>query len=330
MKRFPFGLIWLICMLCLASSALGGSTCDLACPDPPASCSPTVPCSGEDCVPCANVPFEPTTCWPTEYGTAAADVVTTSANFLYCDTGNYALCFFSGPPFPTGNLDSHPTNPALPCVLSDDGKTADCACEAFTASAEQPYYVDINSILNLGAYNETVYKCGADGSRCKNIVSMKQLHCPDGPDGPTTPNGCLTPPVCAYLAGQNAADMSTSLLPGADLISAFSFAMGSSSDKGEYTVGSTPCNGVDSGLYAGCMTAPCRYPSGVTAPSNDPSDPTIVQCACPTFLGEFQVGQDQYTLEQASFKAGAGPDVCNPGLQGQAFYVWSASNTISD
>ena len=70
-------------------------------------------------------------------------------------------------PVPT---DGGPSpNPPLPCVLSADGKSADCTCYAL--STEQyppliPYFIDINAILNLDLYWRTIRECGHDGSLC--------------------------------------------------------------------------------------------------------------------------------------------------------------------
>jgi len=249
---------------------------------------PSDPPCGDDC---SNLPYEPTNCMTTPYGPARADIVigvgTESPNMLYCESGSYALCFFSGPPTATG------TNPAdnrpLPCEV--DGDTANCTCQVYTSGA---YYVDINGILNRNAYFETVQKCGATGEDCQNIGAC-------GPNGSAEACAALeVPPVCTYVAGQNPNDDSTSLIPGADLISTFSFAM-----NDEYKLAANPpdCNGP----YAGCMTAPCTFPEGANQPPQD-GDP--ITCACPIWNGTFQVGE-----------AGQACDV-------DAGYVWSASNSV--
>ena len=252
------------------------------CPDPP-------PC-GEDCT---NYPFVATECWTTEYGPAKADVIVggalTSTNMLYCNGGAYALCFFSGPPDPTG---TNPDNRSLPCVL--EGDIARCTCQAYTSG---PYFVDINAILNLGAYYETVEACGQDGSGCANIANC-------GPDG--TRPGCQeqkAAPVCRYVQNQNPDDPAVSLMPKADLVSTFSFAM-----DGDYRMGSIPCDG----LYAGCMTAPCFFAEGTGEP---PSDGAPIQCECPTYTGTYQVGQ-------------SGQECPIAGDDG-TMYVWSAARTVS-
>ena len=263
-----------------------GSTqaADNPCPDPP-------PC-GEDC---SNHPFAPTDCWTTPYGPAKADVILaagnplTSTNFLYCEGGAYALCFFSGPPDPTG---TNPDNRPLPCVLQGD--VAKCTCQAYTSG---PYFVDINAILNLGAFYETVQACGQDGSGCANIANC-------GPDGKKP--GCKErkpAPVCQYVRDQNPDDSSVSLMPRADLVSTFSFAM-----DGDYRIGSTPCDG----LYAGCMTAPCFFAEG-HGPEITDGEP--IQCECPTYTGTYQVGQSRQS--------------CSISSSDGASYVWSAANTVS-
>jgi len=232
----------------------------------------------------------------TPYGPAKADIIVgdnplDSTNFLYCNGGSYALCFFSGPPDATGNPNSG--NRRLPCIL--DGDVAHCTCQVYTSG---PYFVDINAILNLGAYYETVKRCGADGKRCANIHNC-------GQDG--TQQGCdkwPQAPVCQYVKDQNPNDPTVSLMPKADLVSTFSFAMDDT-----YQIGSTSCN---DGLYAGCMTAPCFFKTGANQP---PADGDPIECECPTYTGDYQVGQfkQDCTIQSADGKS----------------FVWSAANTVS-
>jgi hypothetical protein len=257
------------------------------CPDPPA-------CRGK----CSNYPFEPTTCNTTPYGPAQADVILgnplKSPNMLYCDEGAYALCFFSGPPYATGKPGSK--NQPLPCTLNEKGDTVSCTCQVYTSG---PYFVDINGILNFGAYNETVEACGKDGSGCANIANC-------GRDGSL--RGCgerKRAPVCKYVRDQNPDDSTVSLMPKADLISTFSFAMDSN-----YQLGTTPCS---SGPYAGCMTAPCFFKDGA---GNPPADGDPIQCECPTYTGVYEVGQFKQSCTITS-EAG------DP-----ATYIWSASHSV--
>jgi hypothetical protein len=285
-RRYTWGLLALWAIGC---GAIPKPTTIPPCPADP-------PC-GDDC---SNVPFKRTLCATTPYGPARANVVIgnplSSTNMLYCHGGSYALCFFSGPPDATGTNDD---NRALPCVVSPDGTSANCTCQVYTSG---PYYVDINSILNLGAWYETVAACGADGSGCANIVNC-------GQEGAPVP-GCLqqtVPPVCKYLENQNRNDPSVSLIPHADLISAFSFKM-----DGDYQLGTSSCNGLGA-TYAGCMTAPCFFPPGAPQPPQD-GDP--IQCECPLFTGDFQVGQ----FNQAK-------NCSIPPSNGKS-YVWSAANSV--
>jgi hypothetical protein len=254
------------------------------CPDPP-------PC-GDDC---SNVPFQRTDCWTTAYGPAKADIIVgnplKSTNMLYCDEGSYALCFFSGPPTATGKRRSD--NQPLPCVVQGD--VANCTCQVYTSG---PYFVDINAILNLGAYYETVEACGEDGSKCANIHN-----CGRGGNKP----GCdkrTQAPVCQYVKNQNPDDPAVSLMPKADLVSTFSFAM-----KEDYRMGQTKC---EAGDYAGCMTAPCFFNEGAATPPKD-GDP--IQCQCPIANGVFQVGQPKQE--------------CSIASDGATAYVWSAANSVS-
>jgi hypothetical protein len=251
------------------------------CPNPP-------PCTGTTGK-CANNPYVPTLCWTTPYGPPRADVVSSPKNLLYCNGGAYALCFFSGPPNPTGQ---NPANKRLPCTLQQGG-VAICTCEAFSCG---PYFVDINGILNQGVYYQTVNACGQDGSGCANLENC-------GPKGDR--QGCRdqkTAPVCGYVKNQDPANASVSLIPRADLISTFSFAMDS-----DYALGTTPCT-TTPGLYAGCMTAPCYFGPNHKSPliNGEP-----IQCECPVYSGPYQIGQDHQT--------------CAIPQSGQASFVWSAS-----
>jgi hypothetical protein len=254
-------------------AAAASSKAGTPCPNPP-------PCGAN----CSNHPFAPTECWTTPYGPAKADVIVgvalKSTNMLYCNGGTYALCFFSGPPKKTG---TNPANKPLPCVL--EGNVAKCTCQAYNSGA---YYVDINSILNRGAYFQTVSACGQDGSKCANITNQN-----------------LPPaPVCQYVKNQNPNDANASLMPKADLISTFSFAMNT-----DYKIGSTSC---PSGRYAGCMTAPCFYIK--VAKKSQVKDGDSVRCDCPIYDGAYQVGQSN--------------QACTIPGEGKASFIWSASNTV--
>ena len=265
-------------------------------PTPEPEPTPEILDTGKPCPPspcgndCSNEPFVRTNCWTTEYGPAKADIFVAETNFLLCDGGTYALCAFSGPPIPTGK----PTNNALPCVFQGGG-AANCTCQVYTSG---PYYVEINSILSLNAWYETVAACGADGSGCKNMAACGGTH-PKPGDCPRL----KAAPICQYINQQNRQDASVSLIPGADVISAYSFAM-----NDDYPRGSSAC---PSGEYAGCMTAPCYFQEGDTIP---PKDGQLIQCMCPTWTGEFQIGQ---SIEKSQCTIGGG-----------GVYVWSASNKI--
>jgi len=286
-----------------ASTASNGTPC----PNPP-------PCGSN----CRSTPLQPTDCWTTQYGPAKADVIipeagkktaVTSTNMLLCEGDTYALCFFSGPPTATGKSSR---NNALPCVQNADG-TASCTCQAYTKS---PNFVDINGILNQGAYFETVQVCGPDGSLCKNIVNC-------GPRGDK--QGCRDnknlpwAPVCKYIAKQGKVGSQADWLwPKADLVSTFSFTMSPAKKKPPYVLGSTECSGSNAGLYAGCMTAPCTYGPSHTPPTQDGE---LVTCQCPTYSGTYQIGQSSKVIGQ--------PDqACHiPPSNGNS-YVWSASYTV--
>ena len=57
------------------------------------------------------------------------------------------------------------------------------------------------------------------------------------------------------------------------------------------------------------MTAPCFYGSGHTSPTTDGE---LVQCQCPVYSGEFQIGQNGQSCPI------------------DASHVWSASNTVNE
>lgn len=251
------------------------------------------PCDALNCgaTGCDNYPVVYSNCNTSSYGPARADLVTAPTNFLYCEHSRYALCFFSGPPEKTGR---EPHNRALPCVLSANGTTADCTCQVFTGVS----YVDINGILNFGAWQETVQACGPLGAGCRNMTK-----CAKDP----TSSDCTSlaiPPVCKYVSAQNPEKPEVSLMPKADMISTFSFAM-----TPNYPINPpVDCTQVENPLYAGCMTAPCFLPSGAPRPPKD-GDP--IQCQCPTFAGPYQVGE-------------AGQSCTIPSSGGKS-YVWSAA-----
>lgn len=243
------------------------------CQDPP-------PCPG-----CKNTPFVPTHCNTTDSGPARANIVEgnalTSPNMLYCPSGGpYALCFFSGPPAPTGpGLPGQP-NPTMQCTPDASGEFAHCQCQLFLNGA---YYVDINSILNLGAYVQTKNTCGSDGAGCKNMRD-----CNDKGQDKDSSHTCpaTVAPVCAYVDAQYAGPPADALYPNAqaDVVSTFSFALGTQCPGGPYQLGSTSCSGV----YAGCMTAACTIPESA---GSDPVNGTLVDCACPLWNGPYEAGQ---------------------------------------
>ena len=157
-----------------------------------------------------DFPFNDTMTTP--FGPAFADVVFTeppgdqTTLFLPCEGGPIALCYYSGPETET-------------CELTLDGTAANCKCFEI---AYGKYFVLLTAILNLDIYNETIEKCGADGSNCTRANSA---------------------PVCKAIN-------EGTFIPSTDLISTFSLAC-----VPEETIGCTDCT--EPQLYAGCMTAPC-------------------------------------------------------------------------
>ena len=171
-----------------------------------------------------------------------ANIIKEQQNFLPCRGGPFALCYYSGP------------DGTLPCTvknLKNQGKNvADCSCIEVPYG---PYFVDINAIMDLPTYELTVEACGPSGEGCPH------------------PNEA---PVCEVINNRK-------LIPGADMISVFSF-----SCVPEQGLAQIPC---DVGIYAGCMTAPCY---------RNPDDPEgIVRCECPLYEGCYEVGTPGGTCE---------------------------------
>jgi hypothetical protein len=330
MKRHLSAALSLAAMLAIsalpsggAQSVPGSATLEKPCPPP---------CCGYDCAgTCSNKPFEPTNCATTPHGPARANIVVgssalASTNMLFCPGGTtdkpkpYALCFFSGPLLPTGTATSVATNNKLSCLPDFTTGIANCQCQVYNTG---PYYVDINSILNLGAFWHTHKVCGADGGKCKNIAACdasgkQKTNCGTSPCPPCTET---VAPVCEYVAAQPS-DKDAALYPqsphasmaAVDLVSTFSYAMsGPASAQPNagygYQLGSTPCT--NNGIYAGCMTAPCTYPQGSTK-----ADGSIVNCACPMWQGDYQIGQPAADLKAKM--------LCPI----DAGWVWSAANAV--
>ena len=174
---------------------------------------------------------------------AYADVIVSPSGFLPCQGGPFALCYYSGP-------DGSPASENLSCTVTPDGRFANCRCYEIPYGA---YFVNNSSILNYAVYLETLEACGEDGSGCSATNSA---------------------PVCQYVNENR-------LIPGADVISTFSFDCVPTDG-----LGSTSC-GASEPPYAGCMTAPCTRTD----------EPGIVECSCPLFNGEYQVGQDEVSCD---------------------------------
>lgn len=190
-----------------------------------------------------NKPFRLNTLPTTPFGPPWADVIMRKENFVECEGAPIALCYYSGPGSTT------------PCVQDGLG-IANCTC--YEIPAKHPYLVDINAILNLDVYLQTVAKCGKHGENCR-------------------PTGTNVAPVCDAIN-------SNQLIPGADLISTFSLYLDRKQDQfPQFAISLTDC---PSAAYAGCMTAPCKR--------TNKTDPTtglgLVQCGCPVYSGPYQVG----------------------------------------
>jgi hypothetical protein len=241
-------------------------------------------------------PFHYNELYTTYFGPASADIQVESENFLACrpplgPTYSYALCYYSGPAVstPAAAPGATPVNPALPCTLSADGKSANCTCYGLTTDQYPPpvpYFIDINAILNLDLYLSTISVCGHDGANCS-------------PHDTTHWNKA---PACQ-------AANSSMVIPTAQLISVFTPAMGSN-----YTSGSTSCS---RGKYAGCMTAPCYHTGKFDSAGNE-----LVQCKCPVFEGPFEIGQPNMPCDANALT----PTPQSGSGAARPSYVWSAAH----
>ena len=248
---------WYLCtatvaVVCLLIFGCGGTntnqTTNTATPTPTTSPTPATGATLDFALYTGGKTFKLNTLPTTPYGPAWADIIVQKSNFLECKGASIALCYYSGPEGTT------------PCTI-DGGNIANCTC--YQIPAGQPYLVDINAILNMEVYLQTVEQCGKDGSKCK-------------------PTGTIEAPVCESINNNT-------LIPGAELISTFSTYLAK-----QIPINPTTCS--TPAAYAGCMTAPCKQ-TGKTDPN---TGLPLVQCGCPTYTGPYQVGtkinQDQCVL----------------------------------
>lgn len=234
-----------------------------------------------------------------------SDSWTVPTQFLACSGNDYALCYYSGPEIATPS-HRYSDPPVMPCELDpNDPAAAKCTCYAVdgeTATQDgqqlglefQYNFVLLTSILNPEVLEETRTTCGPLGKNCLNMINLNKCS-----EAKFKPDECQQANVCSML-GSASGNQKQTLYPNqpdVDLISTFSFAHVS-----EHSFGSTAC---DSGLYAGCMTAPC---------STDENG--LTTCQCPTFTGPYQVGQRSKRLKELGLGCDISPN------------VWSAANRI--
>jgi hypothetical protein len=291
-------------LLCLIVAGWIGANCDLVrAQSAGAPAAQTTADTAENAVAAGKFRYNDRKTTP--FGPAYADIWLKQSNFLACKPPlgrkfTYGLCFYSGPavgtPVPADG--SAAVNPPLPCILSPDGKSADCTC--YGLSTEQyppyvPYFVDINAILNLDLYLRTIGVCGHGGENCSPRQPIR------------AGSAWNEAPICrATNAGR--------VIPGSELTSVFS-----SVKSGDYATGASPnSTSCTTGKYAGCMTAPCRRIG-----NKDSAGKELLQCQCPVYDGPFEIGQagvpcdaNDLTPPAAASKSTVPPPV----------YVWSAAH----
>jgi len=232
-----------------------------------------------------------------------SDTIDNIHNFLACKGNKFSLCYYSGP-------DKQANQDPMPCVVGAEGSKANCRCYAYENGKEWNF-VSIGSILNPAVRAETQADnaCGMEGEKCLNLGNMSKCKLL-GKIGEEE-GVCKSAPVCDYLGAGGEEPQAQTLypdLPGDYSISTFSFR-----HSIKYPIGSTPCS---EGLYAGCMTAPCKLEEKI----NENKEKKLYStCECPTFDGEFQIGQTLST------------DACNLYTDSKGKHVWSAANVdLSD
>ncbi len=203
----------------------------------------------------SNVPYVPTTCWTTDHGPAAADVVlvfgqgppTQSPNMLECPSAPYALCFFLG-------ADGENRHQSRQFAAALRGRLhrrhGEVLLRLFPGRRQLRRHERHPEPERLERDGGGLRENSASTAATSRIRACAPLLRPRWGD-------CKIAPVCKYIREQNPTDASKSLIPGAATISDFSLAL-----KADYNMlKSTPC---PSGRYAGCMTAACRFPGGKT------------------------------------------------------------------
>jgi len=188
--------------------------------------------------PYCGTEFPLNTAETTPYGPPWANVSYGDNKWAVC-FGPYALCYYAN------------------CQPAEDGLVSDCPCYDWFGTS----FVQIDSILNADAYQETRQYCDAN------------------------PGACLTPntaPVCEYIN-------SGTFMAGTTRISTFSLYRATVEP-----IGVTDCSD-DPGPYSGCMTAAC-----FGEPVIDPVTGTAtLSCECPNFDGPFQAGMSGLSCDDA-------------------------------
>ncbi|POF29057.1 hypothetical protein [Roseibium marinum] len=235
-----------------------------------------------------------------------SDSWTVPTQFLACSGNPYALCYYSGPDIATPSR-RYSDPPVLPCKVDPNGPgAAECTCYAVTdlpdVSDKNPLnlelqynYVLMTGILQKETHKKTIEECGPLGGKCLNLTNLNSCAGSDFQG-----EGCQQAEVCSMLGNIGTGSPQTLYknLKDVTLISTFSL-----DHVSEHSFGSTACEG---GLYAGCMTAPCKQ-----------DENGLTTCQCPTVDGPYQIGQRSERLRELGLGCDISPN------------VWSAANRIT-
>lgn len=117
-----------------------------------------------------------------------------SNNRLLCDSGPYALCFFSGPPHQT---KTNPGNNPLPCVKNESGESASCSGQSYSDQSLVPGFDTISTFSMAMQDDHTMLPTLGKGE----FLGCMTAPC-DFPEGTTDPQtGLIVQCQCPLARG---------------------------------------------------------------------------------------------------------------------------------